>query len=230
MGTGFLQIQTAETENSSRNPVSISENMYIPTYTYVSVCVCVCVCVCLGVWNVIDCSDRCVLWSQYICLWSHLTEKLTISNEMSLHLPTWLLITRTQLPQDCSRSRLVWGQLGSGVPRGVQTSHPPEIPKFWRSWVEIVLQYQKLRKFCYLKWNFLYQITAASRTPDWICSIANAARCRRIVRPCHKSSLRAVHARIKFFVLSLFIIFHFICVTRRCVMLVIPSAYVVYMV
>jgi len=29
------------------------------------------------------------------------------------------------------------------------------------------LQYQKLRKFYYMKWNFLYQITAASRTPDY---------------------------------------------------------------
>jgi hypothetical protein len=39
--------------------------------------------------------------------------------------------------------------------------HPPEIPKFWQSWAEIVL-----RKFYYMKLNFLYQITAASRTPD----------------------------------------------------------------
>ena len=29
------------------------------------------------------------------------------------------------------------------------------------------LKYQKLRKFHYMKWNFLYQITAASRTPDY---------------------------------------------------------------
>ena len=29
------------------------------------------------------------------------------------------------------------------------------------------LKYQKLRKFYYMKWNFLYQITAASRTPDY---------------------------------------------------------------
>jgi len=28
------------------------------------------------------------------------------------------------------------------------------------------LKYQKLRKFYYMKWNFLYQITAASRIPD----------------------------------------------------------------
>jgi hypothetical protein len=28
------------------------------------------------------------------------------------------------------------------------------------------LKYQKLRKFYYMKLNFLYQITAASRTPD----------------------------------------------------------------
>jgi len=28
------------------------------------------------------------------------------------------------------------------------------------------LKYQKLRKFYYMKWNFLYQITAACRTPD----------------------------------------------------------------
>jgi hypothetical protein len=31
---------------------------------------------------------------------------------------------------------------------------------------EILTKYQKLRKFYYMKWNFLYQITAASRTPD----------------------------------------------------------------
>jgi len=29
------------------------------------------------------------------------------------------------------------------------------------------LKCQKLRKFNYMKWNFLYQISAASRTPDW---------------------------------------------------------------
>jgi len=29
------------------------------------------------------------------------------------------------------------------------------------------LKYQKLRKFYFMKWNFLYQITAASRTPDY---------------------------------------------------------------
>jgi len=28
------------------------------------------------------------------------------------------------------------------------------------------LKYQKLIKFYYMKWNFLYQITASSRTPD----------------------------------------------------------------
>jgi len=32
--------------------------------------------------------------------------------------------------------------------------------------VIIVLKYQNLRKFYYMKWNFLYQTTAASRTPD----------------------------------------------------------------
>ena len=29
------------------------------------------------------------------------------------------------------------------------------------------LKYLKLRKFYYMKWNFLYQITTASRTPDY---------------------------------------------------------------
>jgi hypothetical protein len=28
------------------------------------------------------------------------------------------------------------------------------------------VKYKKLRKFYYMEWNFLYQITAASRTPD----------------------------------------------------------------
>jgi hypothetical protein len=31
---------------------------------------------------------------------------------------------------------------------------------------EILTKYQKLRKIYYMKWNLLYQITAASRTPD----------------------------------------------------------------
>ena len=31
---------------------------------------------------------------------------------------------------------------------------------------QIVLKYQKLRKLYYMKWNLLYQIAAASRTPD----------------------------------------------------------------
>jgi hypothetical protein len=71
----------------------------------------------------------------------------TITKEMSLQLTTWLLKTRTPLPQECSRSQLVWGQLGRGVPRRVQTSPPPQIPKFWGSWAEIVFQDEKLRKF-----------------------------------------------------------------------------------
>jgi hypothetical protein len=50
---------------------------------------------------------------------------------------------------------------------GVSTPPPPEIPKFWQSWAEIVLKYQKLRKCYYMKLNFLYQITAAARTP-WL--------------------------------------------------------------
>jgi len=29
-----------------------------------------------------------------------------------------------------------------------------------------ISKYQKLRKLYHTKWNFLYQITAASRTPD----------------------------------------------------------------
>ena len=29
------------------------------------------------------------------------------------------------------------------------------------------LKCQKLRNFYYMKWNFLYQITAASRIPEW---------------------------------------------------------------
>ena len=32
---------------------------------------------------------------------------------------------------------------------------------------QIFLKYQKLRKFYYMKWNFLYQITAASRTSEY---------------------------------------------------------------
>jgi hypothetical protein len=44
-----------------------------------------------------------------------------------------------------------------GVVWGVQTPHRNSV---------ILTKYQKLRKFYYMKWNFLYQITAASRTPD----------------------------------------------------------------
>ena len=36
-----------------------------------------------------------------------------------------------------------------------------------KAWRDISIKYQKLRKFYHMKWNFLYQITAASRTPDW---------------------------------------------------------------
>jgi hypothetical protein len=55
----------------------------------------------------------------------------------------------------------------TGVPGGGGVFKPPlEIPKFWQSWAEISLKYQKLRKYYYMKWDFLYQITAASRTPD----------------------------------------------------------------
>ena len=34
------------------------------------------------------------------------------------------------------------------------------------------LKYQKLRKFYYMKWNFLYQITAASRTRN-LCPLSS---------------------------------------------------------
>jgi hypothetical protein len=48
----------------------------------------------------------------------------------------------------------------SGVPREVLGgSNPPSRNS------EILTKYQKLRKFYYMKWK-LYQITAASRTPD----------------------------------------------------------------
>jgi hypothetical protein len=42
----------------------------------------------------------------------------------------------------------------SGIPRGgwgCSNSLPPQIPKLWQSWAEIVLKYQKLRKFYYTK-------------------------------------------------------------------------------
>ena len=35
-----------------------------------------------------------------------------------------------------------------------------------KAWRDVSIKYQKLRKFYHMKWNFLYQITAASRTPD----------------------------------------------------------------
>jgi hypothetical protein len=58
--------------------------------------------------------------------------------------------------------------------RGLRCSNPP--PKF-RSFDEAelkytVLTYQKLRKFYCMKWNFLYQIIAASRTPDYPHSLS----------------------------------------------------------
>jgi hypothetical protein len=36
-----------------------------------------------------------------------------------------------------------------------------------KAWHDASIKYQKLRKFYHMKWNFLYQITAASRTPDY---------------------------------------------------------------
>ena len=35
-----------------------------------------------------------------------------------------------------------------------------------KAWRDVSIKYQKLRKFYHMKWNFLYQITVASRTPD----------------------------------------------------------------
>jgi hypothetical protein len=72
MGTYLLQLQLAETENTSRIPVKISENIYT--------------CVCVGIWNAIACNDRCVLCSQYICMWSHLIEKAKKKKTDSRHL------------------------------------------------------------------------------------------------------------------------------------------------
>ena len=36
----------------------------------------------------------------------------------------------------------------------------------FKAWRDVSIKYQKLRKFYHKKWNFLYQITATSRTPD----------------------------------------------------------------
>jgi hypothetical protein len=35
-----------------------------------------------------------------------------------------------------------------------------------KAWRDVSIKYQKLRKFYHMKWKFLYEITAASRTPD----------------------------------------------------------------
>jgi len=35
-----------------------------------------------------------------------------------------------------------------------------------KAWRGVSIKYQKLRKLYHMKWNFLYQITAVSRTPD----------------------------------------------------------------
>ena len=45
---------------------------------------------------------------------------------------------------------------------------PPTVVFFFlsKAWRDVSIKYQKLRKFYHMKWNFLYQITAASRTPD----------------------------------------------------------------
>ena len=48
------------------------------------------------------------------------------------------------------------------------TSYDPHSGIFFlsKAWRDVSIRYQKLRKFYHMKWNFLYQITAASRTPD----------------------------------------------------------------
>ena len=45
---------------------------------------------------------------------------------------------------------------------------PPTVVFFFlsKAWRDVSIKYQKLRKFYHMKLNFLYQITAASRTPD----------------------------------------------------------------
>jgi hypothetical protein len=57
----------------------------------------------------------------------------------------------------------LWGSVEAVAYRGgdLRGSNPPPPRNS-----EILTKYQKLRKFHDMKWNFLYQITAASRTPD----------------------------------------------------------------
>jgi hypothetical protein len=52
--------------------------------------------------------------------------------------------------------------------KALPASYDPHSGIFFlsKAWCDVSIKYQKLRKFYHMKWNFLYQITAASRTPD----------------------------------------------------------------
>jgi hypothetical protein len=52
--------------------------------------------------------------------------------------------------------------------KALPTSYDPHSGIFFlsKTWSDVSIKYQKLRKFYHMKWNFLYQITVASRTPD----------------------------------------------------------------
>ena len=52
--------------------------------------------------------------------------------------------------------------------KALPASYDPHSGIFFlsKAWCDVSIKYQKLRKFYHMKWNFLYQITAASRTPN----------------------------------------------------------------
>jgi hypothetical protein len=61
----------------------------------------------------------------------------------------------------------------SGIPRGwFGVFNPPKFRSFDEAEPKyVVLTYQKLRKFYYMKWNFLYQTISAPRSPFSLCSV-----------------------------------------------------------
>jgi hypothetical protein len=54
---------------------------------------------------------------------------------------------------------------------GIHPTHLSALVAYWGRW--FLTKYQKLRKCYYTKWNFLYQITAASRSPFSLSSVLN---------------------------------------------------------
>jgi hypothetical protein len=97
--------------------------------------------------------------SEIWCCHSEITLDINLSTESSIHKSYVVIkIVTLQFLQLFSLTKPLQN-LNSGVPRVFGGFKPPRNSK-------ILTKYQKLRKFCHIKLNLSYQITAASRTPD----------------------------------------------------------------